>query len=224
MLIAIDALDDLIHQAPAVPLTDSVRLDEDVLRVAVGRVRSEATKLFGAEPEREGSVGELCGALDGLDELVGTAKTVPLTDQVRVNKERFYEQLDRVRQTLPQAIKERGSESGAPPPWSAVLDEVDALEERMKQFERSLIPWMKVDAHVLRDAAARVRISATQNLAPPNGPNDPITDLFAALEELDALVSDAAPTDRVRVSRSTPFVLIGRLREAVIQVGASACA
>ena len=215
MLIAIDALDDLIHRAPAVPLTDSVRLDEDVLRAAVGRVRSEATTLFGPEPERDGSISHLFGALDGLDELVRTAKAVPLTAQVRMNKERFYKQLDRAREALPEAITERDSEAGSPPPWSAVLDEIDALEERMKGFERSLVPWMKVDAQVLRDASARVRISARQNLAPTNGPNDPITDLFAALEELDALVGDAAPTDRVRVSRLTPFVLIGRLRQAV---------
>ena len=222
MLIAIDALDDLIHGSPAVPLTDSVRLDEDVLRAAVGRVRSEATTLFGAEGDRDGSIGQLLGALEELDELVATAKPVPLASQVRVNKERVYDQLDRVRQALPTAIKERRSGGGAPPPWSAVLDEVDALDAQMKAFERSLVPWMKIDAQVLRNASARVRISATQNLAPPDGPNDPITDLFAALDELDALVAGAAPTDRVRVSRSTPFVLVGRLREAVLEAGASA--
>jgi hypothetical protein len=212
-------LDDLIQEAPAVPLTDSVRLDENVLRAAVGRVRSEATKLFGSEPVREGAIGDLCGALDGLEELVGTAKAVPLSSQVRVNKERFYDRLDRVRESLPGAIRERGSELGGPTPWTAVLIEIDALEERMEAFQGSLLPWIKVDAQVLRDASARVRVSAKLNLPPSNSPYDPTADFFAALDELDALVGDAAPTDRVRVRRLTPFVLIGRLREAVLEAG-----
>jgi hypothetical protein len=217
---AIDALDDLIHEAPAVPLTDTVRLDDDVLRSTAGQLRSAATEMFGAEPERHGPIGDLLRAVDGLDELIGTAKRVPMTSQVRVSKERFYDQLDRVRATLSGAITESASESGAP--WTAVLSEIDRLEEQLNEFRGSLLPWIKVDARMLRDASARVRVSANLNLAPPSGPHDPIADLFAALEELDALVGDAAPTDRVRMSRLAPFVLIGRMREAVLKAGASA--
>jgi hypothetical protein len=216
ILVAIDALDDMVHMAPEVPLTDSVRHDEADLKAGVERVRSEATALFGGEPGRQGAIGEVFDALAGLDDQVAHAKAVPLTDQVRVNRERLYEGLDRLRAALPPAIEQRGSPGAVPPRWSAVLDAVDALERRMHDYERSLIPWMAIEAGVLREASARVRVAATQSLGPPGRPRDPVTDLFAALDELDALVGVAPATDRVRVSRTRPFVLIGWARDAVL--------
>jgi hypothetical protein len=222
ILQAIDRLDDVIHAAPPVPLTASVRLDEALLRAAVGVIRTEANQLFGSPSAHGGPIGEMFGALDELDELVATAKAIPLTDQVRVSKERAYEHLDRVRRSLPSALKAaQRSDTGSPPPWSAVLDEVDRLEGRMHEFERPVVPWVKVDAQVLRDGLARVRVSATQNLGPPSGPDGPVAALFMALDELDALAGDAGPTDRVRVRRLPLFVLIDRVRTAVVEAGLS---
>jgi hypothetical protein len=37
---------------------------------------------------------------DQLDELIHNAKTVPLTDQVRIDRAQFYDLLDRLRATL----------------------------------------------------------------------------------------------------------------------------
>jgi hypothetical protein len=44
--------------------------------------------------------------IDRLDDLVHNAKPVPLTDQVRVNKEEIYDLLDQMRGTLPAEIQE----------------------------------------------------------------------------------------------------------------------
>ena len=44
--------------------------------------------------------------IDKLDDLVHNAKQVPLTDQVRVDKEEIYEILDQMRATIPEEIKQ----------------------------------------------------------------------------------------------------------------------
>ena len=78
--------------------------------------------------------------IDKLDDLVHNAKAVPLTDQVRIDREEIYDILDQMRATIPEEIKqarwivhERESmlaeakkeaeqirrDAGAPPPpWS----------------------------------------------------------------------------------------------------------
>src|SRR3989442_11953752 len=44
--------------------------------------------------------------IDKLDDLVHNAKAVPLTDQVRVDREEIYEILDQMRATIPEEIKQ----------------------------------------------------------------------------------------------------------------------
>src|SRR5438128_372950 len=44
--------------------------------------------------------------IDKLDDLVHNAKTMPLTDQVRVDKEEIYDILDQMRATIPEEIKQ----------------------------------------------------------------------------------------------------------------------
>src|SRR5205807_929214 len=44
--------------------------------------------------------------IDKLDDLVHNAKPVPLTDQVRVDKEEIYDILDQMRATIPEEIKQ----------------------------------------------------------------------------------------------------------------------
>jgi hypothetical protein len=45
--------------------------------------------------------------VDKLDDLVHNAKTVPLTDQVRIDREEVYEILDQMRAAIPEEIKQR---------------------------------------------------------------------------------------------------------------------
>ena len=44
--------------------------------------------------------------IDKLDDLVHNARTVPLTDQVRIDREAIYELLDQMRSTIPEEIKQ----------------------------------------------------------------------------------------------------------------------
>src|SRR5262249_58550918 len=44
--------------------------------------------------------------IDRLDDLVHNAKAVPLTDQVRIDREEIYEILDQMRATIPEEIKQ----------------------------------------------------------------------------------------------------------------------
>ena len=44
--------------------------------------------------------------IDKLDDLVHNAKPVPLTDQVRLDKEEIYDLLDQMRATIPEEIKQ----------------------------------------------------------------------------------------------------------------------
>jgi len=93
ILIAVDALDDLMHSAPAVPLTDQVRVKPDELH---DRVSDVLDHLSPEQRERANAAG----LVEELEALVQTAKPVPLTGQVRVDKDRMYELLDRLRGLL----------------------------------------------------------------------------------------------------------------------------
>src|SRR4051794_11977011 len=44
--------------------------------------------------------------IDKLDDLVHNAKPVPLTDQVRIDREEIYDILDQMRATIPEEIKQ----------------------------------------------------------------------------------------------------------------------
>ena len=94
ILVAIDALDDEVHAAKAVPLTDQVRFDPEALQARVAEIRAHW-------PPRADSA-----LLDELDGAVAAAPAVPLTRQVRIDKERIYDLLDRMRAELPDAIRE----------------------------------------------------------------------------------------------------------------------
>jgi hypothetical protein len=47
--------------------------------------------------------------VDKLDDLIHNAKVVPLTGQVRIDREEVYEILDQMRVTIPEEIKQARS-------------------------------------------------------------------------------------------------------------------
>ncbi|MBM3664330.1 MAG: ATP synthase F0 subunit B [Actinobacteria bacterium] len=49
---------------------------------------------------------DVLALIDKLDDLVHNARAVPLTDQVRIDREGVYEILDQMRSTLPEEIKQ----------------------------------------------------------------------------------------------------------------------
>ena len=51
---------------------------------------------------------ELLKLLDRLDDLVHNAKSVPLTGEVRLDREEVYDVLDQMRAVLPDAVGDEG--------------------------------------------------------------------------------------------------------------------
>ena len=49
---------------------------------------------------------DVLALIDKLDDLVHNARAVPLTDQVRIDREAIYELLDQMRATIPEEIKQ----------------------------------------------------------------------------------------------------------------------
>jgi hypothetical protein len=112
ILVAIDHLDEVVHSARIVPLTDSVRVDARALRAATERLRRAAGATFGAPPAFAGPTAEVFELVGAVEALAGAAKRVPFTKQVRVDREPLYEALDRLRAVVPDAIREQRVANG----------------------------------------------------------------------------------------------------------------
>jgi cell division septum initiation protein DivIVA len=67
--------------------------------------------------------------IDKLDDLVHNAKSVPMTDQVRVDKDEIYDILDQMRATIPEEIKQAR--------W-IVKERQEMLAEAKREAERIL--------------------------------------------------------------------------------------
>jgi len=57
------------------------------------------------DPPPDRPATQILALIDKLDELIHDAKRVPLTDDVRVNREKAYELLDQLRASLPEELK-----------------------------------------------------------------------------------------------------------------------
>jgi hypothetical protein len=93
--------------------------------------------------------------IDKLDDLVHNAKAVPLTDQVRIDREEIYEILDQMRATIPEEIKQAR--------W-IVKERQEMLAEAKRECDRLLV----------RDAGHHGLLRAlVEALAPaPDGPEE----------------------------------------------------
>ncbi len=67
--------------------------------------------------------------IDKLDDLVHNAKPVPLTDQVRVDREEIFDLLDQMRATIPEEIKQAR--------W-IVKERQEMLAESKREAERTI--------------------------------------------------------------------------------------
>ena len=67
--------------------------------------------------------------IDKLDDLIHNARPVPLTDQVRVDREEIYDLLDQMRATIPEEIKQAR--------W-IVKERQEMLAEAKREAERIL--------------------------------------------------------------------------------------
>src|SRR5207342_1509610 len=84
---------------------------------------------------------------DKLDDLVHNAKPVPLTDQVRVDKEEIYDILDQMRATIPEEIKQA----------RRIVKEARERQERLVSEEEITKQAERAAEDIIEDARARER-------------------------------------------------------------------
>ena len=90
--------------------------------------------------------------IDRLDDLVHNAKAVPLTDQVRLDREEIYEILDQMRATIPEEIKQAR--------WivkerQAMLDEARSESDRIIRSAQDEAEKITSEEEVLKRAEKR---------------------------------------------------------------------
>jgi hypothetical protein len=215
LLEAIDRLYEHFMNAPEISVSDLVRIDEALLRASVGVIRVEADKEFG--DERGGAVGELFRALEDLEAMTRAAKPVPLTEEVRLNRYKLYDQLDLLRDAVPHALAYHHGADAAP--WTAVMAQVNELRQAVDDADRTMLTRrVKLEPDELRDRSARLRLAATQAFGPPDGHAGPLCKLYAALDTLDEIV---ATGDRTHHPDSLYGPTID-MRDAIVTAGAVA--
>ena len=85
--------------------------------------------------------------IDKLDDLVHNAKQVPLTDQVRVDKEEIYDILDQMRATIPEEIKQAR--------W--IVKEARERQEQLVSQQEVTRQAERAAEDIIEDARARER-------------------------------------------------------------------
>ena len=91
--------------------------------------------------------------IDKLDDLVHNAKPVPLTDQVRVDKEEIYDILDQMRATIPEEIKQAR--------W-IVKERQEMLAEAKREAERVI---SEAREHAAREASQQEVVKLAERQA-----------------------------------------------------------
>ena len=89
--------------------------------------------------------------IDKLDDLVHNARPVPLTDQVRVDREEIYDLLDQMRATIPEEIKQAR--------W-IVKERQEMLAEAKREAERIVKEARDQQARLISEEEVTSRPSA----------------------------------------------------------------
>ena len=189
VLAAIDRLDDLVHNAKAVPLTDQVRIDGDELTAAVDALLAllppDASELLDLDvPER-------------LTAIVRDARPVPLTDDVRVDRDPIHDLLDRLRGAVPLALAPAtASLSTEAKRLLVTIGDLAALVGEARGLFSG--GRARVERTTLTQALDELHRRATPDLRRTGAGHE--------LEELDRLAREAEPArgDRVKVE-ARPF-------------------
>ena len=133
LLIVANKLEDRLLNAPAVPFTNQARIHETVLTRASARLARVAPR------NDDGSIdAELGRAIERIAAAAQRAKPVPLTEQVRIDREEVFGALDAVRARAPEVWREHGGVSHRPvgedPPVADALEEDSAASHRVKDY------------------------------------------------------------------------------------------
>jgi cell division septum initiation protein DivIVA len=103
--------------------------------------------------------------IDKLDDLVHNAKAVPLTDQVRIDREEIYDILDQMRATIPEEIKQarwivkerQEMLAEAKRESERILKEARDQQQRLVSQEEITLQAERAAEEIVEDANARAR-------------------------------------------------------------------
>jgi cell division septum initiation protein DivIVA len=111
--------------------------------------------------------------IDKLDDTIHNAKPVPLTDQVRVDKEEIYDILDQMRATIPEEIKQAR--------W-IVKERQEMLAEAKREAEMRLISEEEVVKQAEREAEQIIEEARTREREIRLGAEDYADEILNTLE------------------------------------------
>ncbi len=103
--------------------------------------------------------------IDTLDDLVHNAKPIPLTDQVRMDKEGIYDILDQIRATIPDEIKQarwivkerQEMQAEATREAERIVKEASEREEHLISDDEVTKQAERAAADIIEDARGRER-------------------------------------------------------------------
>src|SRR3954465_11455882 len=115
--------------------------------------------------------------IDKLDDLVHNAKPVPLTDQVRVDREEIYDLLDQMRAPIPEEIKQaRWIVKGRQEMLAEAKREAERIVKEARDQQQKLISQEEIThqaeraaEEIVEDANARAREIRLGAQAYPHG-------------------------------------------------------
>src|ERR1700739_2147560 len=161
--------------------------------------------------------------IDKLDDLVHNAKPVPLTDQVRGDKEEIYDILDQMRATIPEEIKQarwivkerQEMLAEAKREAERIVKEARDRQERLISEEEITKQAERAAEEIIEDARGREREIRL-------GAEDYADEILNTLEVTLSKVIAAAPAARVRTSpRRFPRASAKRARSS--EAGVRTC-
>ena len=196
---AIDALDDLLHDAKTIPLSDRVRVDPVTLAELVGRIRSHCEiALLGMRGSGTRA------ALDGLDDAVRDARPIRVYRGVSVDKKRIYKQVDQIREHLAEDLRPEGAPPPLPPEYDVPLGALEDLV--LEGFTIPLSDQVRIDPITFRDVLERLRHAGMPPEARPI--LDRLTGAFEAAKGVPF-------SPHVRVDKEEMLAIIEALRTAL---------
>ena len=97
LLDLVDRLDGMLHDAPRAGVRGGIRLDREAAYEIVDEMRAALAPFSAPAPEGEGVPRrELQPIVDELNDFARSGKAVPLTGQVRLDREHLYWLLGRL--------------------------------------------------------------------------------------------------------------------------------
>lgn len=121
--------------------------------------------------------------IDKLDDLIHNARAVPLTDQVRIDREAIYELLDEMRSTIPEEVKQaRWIVKERQEMLAEAKREAERIVKDARQKQEELISDQEVTRQAERAAEEIVQDAKDREREIRLGAEDYADDVLAMLE------------------------------------------